>query len=433
MECDVPKGWHHWGGLTCTNYKGMHLGGTYNYLNASQWRANFDATGQQLVGKATIKIWNGVHQSEFLGNQTVEQAAKAVAAGKPFFIHTTPVMVHGGTCAGPQPQGDYDYWDPYWEHHNPDPTPVGPEGEPKGTMLTGSPCPTRKHAWNFNGLTNPHVPSWGVFQNGTVPDNIAEAGDPDTKGCCDEWEAGRQDMVYRNRTAAVVDLDDMLSTIFNGLEGLRVLESTYIFFSSDNGFHLGEHRLLFGKTKPYATDVRLPMYVRGPDVPAGQVRWHPTTHIDITATIAELAGGAARYSPHPIDGLSFAAVLKATPPPFASWRDFSFSEFYVGQNTWRNIRMLGADGQPAWAFHFWCSNQTEVYKEAVDPWQMNNLGLDTAFGAKIVSRYLSATEMLGACVGKSCHTMPAAVPASANPLPCHDPGELLAVAEAWMD
>ena len=35
MECDVPSGWRHWGGLTCTHWNGMQLGGTYNYYNAS--------------------------------------------------------------------------------------------------------------------------------------------------------------------------------------------------------------------------------------------------------------------------------------------------------------------------------------------------------------------------------------------------------------
>lgn len=299
-------------------------------------------------------------------------------------------------------------------------------------MLTGSPCPTRTHAWSFNALRNPHVPSWGAFANGTVPKDIATEGNPDANGCCDDWEAARQDMVYRNRTAAVVDLDDMLSKIFDGLRGMGVLDATYVFFSSDNGYHLGEHRMLFGKTKPYHTDVRLPMYVRGPGVPAGLVRPHPTNHLDITATIADLAG-ATSYSPHPLDGQSFAAALTDAPPALSAWRDFSFSEFYVKQNTWRNIRQLGADGKPLWAFHLWCTNQTEVYHEAVDPWQMNNLGTDDAFGKRIIGRYTSATEKLGTCVGAACHAMPEAVPASANPLQCHDPGALLEVEEAYMD
>ena len=33
-----------------------------------------------------------------------------------------------------------------------------------------------------------------------------------------------------------------------------------MFFTSDNGYHLGEHKLPFGKGQPYDTDVRLPMY-----------------------------------------------------------------------------------------------------------------------------------------------------------------------------
>ena len=52
LECDVPSGWRHWGGLTCTAYRGRALGGTYNYGNASQWHADFDASdGPVLIAK----------------------------------------------------------------------------------------------------------------------------------------------------------------------------------------------------------------------------------------------------------------------------------------------------------------------------------------------------------------------------------------------
>ena len=49
MECDVPAGWNHWGGFTCTNYKGNPLGGTYNYYNSSQWQVDFDDEGNCLT------------------------------------------------------------------------------------------------------------------------------------------------------------------------------------------------------------------------------------------------------------------------------------------------------------------------------------------------------------------------------------------------
>merc|ERR1712100_951506 len=99
----------------------------------------------------------------------------------------------------------------------------------------------------------------------------------------------------------------MLATIFGGLEKNKVIDSTYVIFSADNGYHLGEHHLLFGKSHPYETDIRLPMYITGPGVPRGKVRAHPTNHLDITATIADFAG-AAHFSPHPLDGNSFRSL-----------------------------------------------------------------------------------------------------------------------------
>ena len=72
--------------------------------------------------------------------------------------------------------------------------------------------------------------------------------------------------------------------------------------------------LSFPQGEPYDTDVRLPMYVRGPGVLAGRVLPHPTNHLDITATFVELAG-AAEHAPDNLDGQSFAAELgdSATP------------------------------------------------------------------------------------------------------------------------
>ena len=55
------------------------------------------------------------------------------------------------------------------------------------------------------------------------------------------------------------------------------------------GYHLGEHTLFFGKSHPYNTDVSLPFYIRGPGLPPNTTRLHPTNHLDITATIVDLA------------------------------------------------------------------------------------------------------------------------------------------------
>ncbi len=446
MECDVPMGWNHWGGLSCVFMKKGNpytdltgkLGGTYNYRNASQWRLNFDNNDNLLPTEGPpLKIWDGVHQTEFIANQTLQQAQLAVKQGKPFFIHATPLTVHGGSCFGPQPLDKYEPWDPYLEHHNPDPT-LNKEGKPKGIFLTGSPCPTVEHRWTFSNLTNPHLPSWSAFQNGTVPLTIQNAGNPDQRGCCDDWETEHQNRVYRNRTSVVLDLDDMLGKIFRGLEDMGVFDNTYVIFSSDNGYHLGEHRLLFGKTFPYETDTRLPMYVRGPGVPQGEVRPHPTNHLDITATIAEL-GGAAQHSPFPLDGKSFKDLIQkqgSDVPSVDEWRPFSFSEFYVGQNTWHQVRYINSTtGEAEWALHWWCTNQSEVYHMRSDPYQMNNLAGDspTEFGKKILDRYLGATRILGECKAEACSVMPPQTEPTPNMLPCHNQGPKIDADEVWMD
>merc|ERR1712217_149136 len=268
------------------------------------------------------------------------------------------------------------------------------------------------------------LPSWNMTPSGTVPYHMAyQAGDVDTKGCCDPWEEERQHVVYRNRTSAAVDLDDMLSTIFEGLDKFQVRNNTYVIFSSDNGYHLGEHHLLFGKAHPYETDVRLPMYITGPGVVQGEIRPHPTTHLDITATIAELAG-ATKFAPHALDGKSFHTALTRHPPSVNEWRKFSYSEFYQGYSTWRNIRFINeSTGEAEWTFHWWCTNQSEVFHRPSDQYQMRNLGGDapTAFGQRIIDVALLATEVIGTCFGEECNEMPSTGKAKMS-LKCNEPG-----------
>ena len=155
MECTVPNGWRHWGGLTCTNikrngtgdstrrleeggatYERHSVGGTYNFYNASQWHVDFEQDGETRSDPTAVHegtpgtachdpalpcnddywVHTDTHQATFLGNQTVEQARRAVTADQPFFIHTTPVMVHVGSCYGPLPSlADYPFDDPHRE------------------------------------------------------------------------------------------------------------------------------------------------------------------------------------------------------------------------------------------------------------------------------------------------------------------------------
>ena len=95
------------------------------------------------------------------------------------------------------------------------------------------------------------------------------------------WLAGRKpltaaqiagiDGAFRKRVQAVQAVDDLIGRIKATLRARRLLDNTYIVFSSDNGYHMGEHRLMPGKMTAFDSDIRVPLIVAGPGVPKD--RW----------------------------------------------------------------------------------------------------------------------------------------------------------------
>lgn len=136
--------------------------------------------------------------------------------------------MHWGSCQGPLPESEYAPDDPHLEWNLIDPDKDG-QGQPKGKIsMPISACSKPEHRQAFVGKTNPHVPSWNESESGTVPDWIQQRGDIHGQGCCDNFETGRQDIGFRNRSASLLDLDDMIGEIFDGLEAMGELNNTYI-------------------------------------------------------------------------------------------------------------------------------------------------------------------------------------------------------------
>ena len=125
----------------------------------------------------------------------------------------------------------------------------------------------------------PHAP-WG--------DDEAYPGDPSLRG------------------ATLQPIEQLVTELLAGLG-----PNTYLFFTSDNGFHLEPRP---GKSTPYDTDTRVPLVVVGPDVVPGEDE-HFALNIDLAPTIADLAGA---HPPGPVDGVSLVPLLRGQDPP---WRD----------------------------------------------------------------------------------------------------------------
>src|SRR5215217_1621544 len=98
---------------------------------------------------------------------------------------------------------------------------------------------------------------------------------------------------------------------------MQELDNTYIVFTSDNGFHLGQHRLGAGKWTPYEEDIRVPLVIRGPGVPEGRTLHHMALNNDLAPTFADLAGAR---TPSFVDGRSLKPLLTDDPTPLRDWR-----------------------------------------------------------------------------------------------------------------
>lgn len=110
------------------------------------------------------------------------------------------------------------------------------------------------------------------------------------------------DYFYRQRLRALQSVDELVDGVVASLERHGALDNTYVIYTSDNGFHISQHRLPPGKTCGYEEDVNVPLVVRGPGVPAGHVAEVVTAHVDLAPTILALAGAplAADFDGAPI-------------------------------------------------------------------------------------------------------------------------------------
>jgi len=59
-------------------------------------------------------------------------------------------------------------------------------------------------------------------------------------------------------------VDDMIGKLVGTLQATGELRDTYFVFSSDNGLHMGDHRLMPGKLTAFDTDINVPLIVVGP-------------------------------------------------------------------------------------------------------------------------------------------------------------------------
>jgi arylsulfatase A-like enzyme len=76
-----------------------------------------------------------------------------------------------------------------------------------------------------------------------------------------EERASDIDDYYRQRLESMLAVDEMVASLVEKLEAAGELDNTFILFTSDNGFQLGEHLIRFKKGYPHEESTRVPLIV----------------------------------------------------------------------------------------------------------------------------------------------------------------------------
>jgi arylsulfatase A-like enzyme len=276
------------------------------------------------------------YETDVLTNRAVTFIERAVQDQKPFFLYLAPDAPH----------------------------------------LPAIPAP--RHATLMNGTQAPRVPSFNEADVSDKPAFVQNAS------LLTPNEIRKLDRTETARLRTTLAVEDMLADVLTVLAANRVLDATYVFFMSDNGIMLGEHRLITTKDVNYEEAIRVPLMVMGPGISAASHDGeHFVLNIDIAPTLAELAGAAV---PDSVDGRSMLPLLRGESVP--DWRRDAVSESisYTGG-------LSAVLRTPEYAYSELESNERELYDMRSDPYQLASLHrrADPALMATLSARLAQVT------------------------------------------
>jgi N-acetylglucosamine-6-sulfatase len=334
---EVPPGWGLWyGSVDPTTYR------FYNYtLNENGNTVNYG------TGVAN-------YQTDVYARKAVDLIARQAADPRPFFLSVAFLAPHSGAPRDPD----------------------DPAGQP-----TPSPAPRHRNVFRTQPLPTP-----ASFNEADVSDKPAAIRN---RPLLTTTRISRIRENYQQRLESLLAVDEAVAQIVAQLAAIGKLDQTYIIFTSDNGFMHGEHRVPQGKVVLYEPSIRVPLIIRGPNIPAGKHRSQFVENIDLAPTIVD----AADVQPgRRMDGTS---VL-----PFA--KD---SILHSGRDLLLETPTYAAIRSPNWLYAEHVTGEKELYKLASDPGQLNSLHNDLGLAATRTNLAARLARLRG-CSGVACRRGP---------------------------
>ncbi|KAK7891837.1 hypothetical protein WMY93_023800 [Mugilogobius chulae] len=236
------------------------------------------------------------------------------------------------------------------------------------------------------------------------------------------------DNAFRRRWTTLLSVDDLVEKIVKQLEVRGELDNTYVFFTSDNGYHTGQFSLPLDKRQLYDFDIRVPLMVRGPLIKPNQTSQMLVANVDLGPTMLDIAG--YNVSKTQMDGMSFLPIMEGLMNS-SSWRTDILVE-YEGEgsnvsdpacpllgpgvsecfpdcvcedsynNTYACVRTVAPSANLQYCEFDDNEVFVEVYNMTADPFQLTNVA--RSIEQEVLEKMNRRLMMLQSCSGQSCRT-----------------------------
>jgi arylsulfatase A-like enzyme len=223
-----------------------------------------------------------------------------------------------------------------------------------------------------------------VPPNGLTPEQKAQwdaAYDPKIKAFKETDPQGRDLVRWKYRRymqdylGCIASVDESVGRVLDYLQEAGLADNTIVFYTSDQGFFLGEHGW-FDKRFMYEESLQMPLLVRYPkEIQAGSVNKDLVMNLDFAETFLDYAGVRA---PQDMQGVSLRPLLRGRTP--VDWRKAVYYHYYEFPAVHSVKRHYGVRTERYKLIHFYNDiDEWELYDLQSDPDEMRNVYNDPAY------------------------------------------------------
>jgi len=167
--------------------------------------------------------------------------------------------------------------------------------------------------------------------------------------------------------ACVTFMDAQVGVVLDALAENGLADSTIVVFTSDHGYHLGEHGGLWHKMSLFEPSARVPLVIAAPGMKGnGQSCGRLVELVDVYPTLVDLCGLPT------VEGLEGYSLRPLLENPEAQWKSAAYTQVSRDGIVGRSVRTA------RWRYTEWDEGRhgLELYDHDADPHELANLAGD---------------------------------------------------------